>query len=516
MRALQAGWLRWWLPPILLLTLFVVTDLRGIDFGFHWDEREYHIDSARTMLTSGVFLARPYVYPGFSKFLVLVPSVGNGLSALRNGADIRQVVAAMASAFDAPNYLLQARSVFVIVTALSILWVYLTVRILAGRWWQATLAAAILGSSWELAYHGRWLATDSLLAQFTALCMLLLVLYQRRKLTGWLWAAAIAAGLAAGTKYQGALLVGPVMFFAAVGSPDPWWQKIVRVMAAGAISVASYLVTTPGTLIEPIVFAAALRWVASVYNGGHVGYTVSAGFPHFMVLVRYLATTLFSPYTPIALGLFLSAIVGAVFCWRADRKLAALLIGFPILYVVFFCWRYNVFIARNFLLLAPFLAVLSAWALAEALLRLRPLAARVAVALVICGALTANGAWLISAGESIRHRDDRVAAADAVRYVADHPGKKFRISPRVAALAATQGVKLPANSVESNPDEVVFFAMSEGVPVTQWIVNDPFFTRAVFGTQEVNFNYYSTWSGYDRVVVMTREKARAIGSPFAQ
>jgi hypothetical protein len=278
----------------------------------------------------------------------------------------------------------------------------------------------------------------------------------------------------------------------------------------------SYLVTTPGTVLDPIVFADGLNWILGVYNGGHIGYTVRPGFPHLWLLVRYLAVSLFSPYTPFAILFFASAIAGGVFCWREDRRLAALLIGFPVLFATFFCWKYTVFIVRNFLLLAPFLAILSARGLAEALLRLRPRAARVTLAIVICGALIANAAWLILAGESIRHHDDRSAASDAVKYVRDHPRTRFRVSPRVTALAADRGVTLPSNSVQTNADEVVFFALSEGIPVERWIVNDPWLTRAVFGPREVNFNYYSTWSGSDRVVVMTIEKARAIGSQWAK
>ena len=38
----------------------------------------------------------------------------------------------------------------------------------------------------------------------------------------------------------------------------------------------------------------------------------------------------------------------------------------------------------------------------------------------------------------------------------------------------------------------------------------------MFGPREINFHYYSTWEGYDRVVVMTMEKARAAGAPLAQ
>ncbi|MEY2505278.1 MAG: hypothetical protein QOJ05_239 [Verrucomicrobiota bacterium] len=516
MRHLKIDWLRLWLPPLLLVTLFAGTGLRGIDYGHHWDEREFTLDAARTMAVNGVFLSRPYIYPGVSKLLTLVPALDDGLRALGKGGGVRQVLAAVVSAYDTPGYLLQARSVFVMVCALGILWIYLAVWVITRRWWQATLAAAILGTSWELAYHARFLVGDCLLAQFSALCLLLLALHHRRGHSGWLWAAAIAAGFATGTKYPGVLLLAPVMFCAALQSPATLWQRAARVVIVGILSVASYLVTTPGTVLDPIVFAEALAKVRATYTGGWYGYTVTAGYPHLWVLLRYLAVNLFSPYTPIAAVFFASAIAGGVLWWREDRKFAAIVTGFPVLFATFFCWKYNVFIVRNFLLLAPFLAVLSARGLAEALLRLRWPAARVTLAVAIGCALAANAAWLISAGESIRHPDDGAAALDAVAYVRDHPRTRFRVSTKVTSLAAGRGLALPSNAVQANADEIVFFARAEGAQSSAWSVNDPWLTRAVFGPREINFNYYSTWEGFDRVVVMTLVKAKAAGIPLAQ
>jgi 4-amino-4-deoxy-L-arabinose transferase-like glycosyltransferase len=504
------------LPPLLLITLFVVTGLRGIDFGYHWDERDWQLLAARTMVANGVLLSRPYTYPGFSKPLVMVPALRDALPLLGKGGGLRQIQAAMLTAFDAPGYLLRARSVFVVVSALAILWVYLAAWVLSGRLWQAMLAASLLGLSWELAYHSRWLVTDTLLAQFSALCLLFLALYHRRGHMGWLWAAAIAVGFAAGTKYPGALLLGPVMLYAALRSPATLWQRIIRFLTVGVIAVASYLITTPGTVLDPINFADGFALAQAGYAKGHLGYTVPTGFPHLGFLLRYLALNLFSPYMPLAVVFFASAIAGGALSWREDRRLAAALIGFLVLYATVFCWRYPVFIVRNYLLMAPFLALLSARGLAEPLLRLRWPAARLAVAIVICGALTANAAWLISAAESIRHRDDSAAAEKAIIYVRNHPHTRFRISPRIIAFAASRGLTLPANIVPANADEVVFFALSEGAPAVNWLVNDPWLTKAVFGPREVNFNYYSTWQGSDRVVVMTREKARASGAPVAQ
>lgn len=515
MSPLKADWLRLRLPPVLLVALFVITGLRGIDFGYHWDEIDSVLHQTRDMIAKGVFLPREYIYPGVGKTLVLVPALDDGLRALWHGGNVRQVLAALLTAFETPGYLLQARSVFLVVCALGILWIYLAVWVLTRRWWQAMLAAAILGLSWEVAYHARWLVTDCLLAQFSALCLLLLVLHHRRGKAVWLWAAGIVVGVAAGTKYPGVLLLVPVMLYAALRKPATFWQRAATVVGVGALSVASYLVTTPGTLLDPIRFSDEFTRVTSIYKTGHYGHTIVAGFPHLGALLRYLSVNLFSPYMPIAVVFFAAAIAGAALYLREDRKLAALLIGFPLLFATLFCWKYQVFIPRNYLLLAPFLAVLSARGLAEALLRARWPAARLALAVAICGALAANAGWLIFAGESIRHRDYGAAALKAVAYVRDHPGTRFRVSPKVKALAAERGLALAANANQAEADEVVFFVLQEGPPTARWgPLSDPWLTRAVFGSWEVNINYYA-WGGYDRIVVMTLDKARAMGAPLA-
>jgi hypothetical protein len=513
---LKADWLRLCLPPLLLVTLFVVTGLRGINFGEHWDERDSQLNQTRAMLANGVFLPPEYNYPGVGKMLVAVPALDDGLRALAHGASLREVFGAMVSAIDAPDYLLQARSVFLVVSALGIIWVYLAVWVLTRRWWQATLAAAMLGLSWELAYHARWAVNDCILAQFSALCLLLLALYHRTGKSRWLWFAAISTGLAAGTKYPGVLLLVPVMLYAALRTPATVWQRAASVLAVGALSVASYLVTTPGTVLAPLYFIEGLRVISVQYTTGHYGHTVPAGFPHLWVLLRYLSLNFFSPYTAVSVALFAPAIAGAALYLREDRKLAALLIGFPLLFATLFCWKYRVFFARNYLLLAPFVAVLSARGLAEALLRARWPAARLALMIALGCALAANAGWLIFAGESIRHRDEGAAALKAMSYVRDHPGTRFRISPKVASLAAERGLALPPNSLQADAEEVVFFAKVEGPPPGRWLANDPWLTRAVFGPWDVNFNYYPPWQGPDRVVVMTVDKARNTGAPLAQ
>jgi hypothetical protein len=199
-------------PAVALFALFVATDLRGVDFGTHWDEMQWHIQSARDMIDSGVFLPHTYIYPSLSKWFVLLPVVPVGLeTALRTGFDHHAIQAAMKAAAAGPEFLLTARTVFILVSALAIVWLYAAALVLRPRWWEAFIAAATLGLSWEFAYHSRWVANDCLLTQFAALTILMLALFHRSGRAGWVYGAAVAVGLGTGTKYPGVILLVPVL-----------------------------------------------------------------------------------------------------------------------------------------------------------------------------------------------------------------------------------------------------------------------------------------------------------------
>ena len=64
--------------------------------------------------------------------------------------------------------------------------------------------------------------------------------------------------------------------------------------------------------------------------------------------------------------------------------------------------------------------------------------------------------------------------------------------------------------------EHAFFAQAEGPDGFTWMTNDSFLTKAVFGTLEVNFNWYSGWAGRDRVVILTMPKAKETGAPVVR
>ncbi len=505
------------MPAFALALLFVFTGMRGVDFGSQWDEVEWHLQPTREMVSSGVLLPRAYIYPSLSKWLVLLPAVPAGIvAAFAARGEPRAVQASMRSVVDAADYLLSARRVFIVTSSLAILWVFGAALALRRSRGEAFFAAACIGLSWEFVYQARWVANDCPLTQFAALTLFMLALFYRTRRPGWLYGAAIAVGLGTGAKYPGVVLLLPVLGASFLAHLRPTAQAR-RLFALSAVAFAAYVATTPGTLLDPFKFIEDGRRISSAYQGGHFGYSVATGWHHAGVALEYLALSFFSPFKIVALLVFLSALGGAVAWTRSDRGASAVLVGFPTAFLIFFCRKYNVAIVRNYLFLTPFIAILAARGIGELWARLPRPSLRVALGAAITAAMLVQAAWLVRAAESIRHFDPPTYVRDALAYVGAHAGTRFRVAPGVRAVAAAQHLPLPQNVVDApDGDDVVFFARADGPPPRRWITNDPWLTEAVFGPGELNFNWYSTWEGRDRVVVMTLEKARAAGVALAR
>jgi hypothetical protein len=506
-------------PVLALLSLFIVTGFRGVDLGLHWDEVDWHIKPAQKMAATGIFLPRAYIYPSLSEWLVLLPSVPATLDAvLATGGNPNSMQAAMTGALGVPDYLLTVRRLFIVLSALAILWVYCAALALRRPWWEALIAASALGLSWEFAYHARWVANDCILAQFSALALFMIALVFRTRRPLWLYLAAVAAGLGTGAKYPGVVLLVPVLGSSLLAFPYRRLRaQALRLVALCATAFAAYLVTTPGTALDLFKFIEHGRIITNVYNTGFYGFSATSGWHHARLVLTYFAMDYFSPYRVVAVPLFLSVFLGAIAWVRSDRRVAAVLVCFPFIFLMFFCSKYRVVTVRNYMFIVPFLGLLVARGLAEIFHRFPQVWVRWSLRGALTVAMMAQGLWLIRAAESIRHADLKVDVQRAVAFVASQADRRFRLSKGVRDLAKQQGLTLPPNVTERpETDLVVFIARAEGPHPRRWTTNDPWLTEAVFGPREVNFNWYSSWAGKDRVVAMTVAKAKAAGIPMAQ
>jgi hypothetical protein len=477
-------------PCFALWLLVLVTGLRGADYGFHWDEVESHLDPTRKMVASGVLVPRIYTYPMLVKWLILLPALPSGLGPLLSGADPANAQNAILAAMNAPSYLLTLRKLFILLSSTSVIWVYVGALNLGHRPFQALIAAAGIGLSWEFAYHSRFVVPDCLVAMFSSMTLAALAAFFRTGKTAYLYVASVVAGLATGTKYPGVFLLVPVVLAGALMLPRrALFAQVVRFSLLSGLAFVVYLFTTPATVVDPFEFIRGTRFISNYYaNVKHGGYTVDSAWIHTKIVLEYLALSFYSAYLPLAVALFTASLAGAVLWLKRDYKLALVLLALPLGFAAFFCLRYRFVVVRNYLFFMPFLAVFLARTAADVQSAITRRWVRRSLAGVLLALGLLQALWLIRAAESIRHVDSKVYAREALEYVRAHPETTFRVSRNVRKLGLDKEAKLPQNVTEKKAQSVVFFSNAEGPGPWNWNVNDRFLTQAVFGPREINFN----------------------------
>ncbi len=170
----------------------------------------------RDMVESRTLLPKEYVYPSLNLWINLAALLPEAVSGLSKGGGGASIFRSILPVFDRHDYLLRLRSLYVIWSSLVLVWVFGLAWVWSRSPLEGALAAAMLGFSWELNYHSRWVAQDAVMTQFAALCLLLASVGRfRPQESGWLKVSAVAAGLACGMKYTAGLLLIP-LFVAAI------------------------------------------------------------------------------------------------------------------------------------------------------------------------------------------------------------------------------------------------------------------------------------------------------------
>lgn len=471
-----------------LLVIFIACTWTGIDFGNHWDENPMFLLPAAKAIRSGTVLPGTYVYPSVLHDITLAALVPEALRG-------REVAAQTAQS---KPFKLRMRRLVALITALTIVWVFLLVLVWRESPLEALLAAAIAAGSWELQYHSRWITVDPLVVYFAALTILCAVSGHRRGSPWLLRASAVAAGLACSSKYPAGLLLLTVLLAC-------WFSSArVRRMAEGLVLFAlTFLVATPALVFDTSRMLHDIRFAARAYATGWGVYTVSGPFEHARLLAEYVALVLPS-HTPLIAAFFaLAALGGLVAVLRDDRRTALIVLAFPVVYLLYFTTQ-RVMIVRNVLVVMPFLATLAAIGLGTLLKRgIRASSLRIVAAAGIAAMLLVNLAWLWTAARTIK-RPPAVHLTQLAAYLDAHPDRRFALSPRVAAeLQRFDGRSRPLLSPQApGVDAIVYFALE--VPHAGILPNRRNTIERWFGAHEINVNYYPTWPASDRVLVVSR------------
>lgn len=504
------------LPISLLMVFFIGTGIIGIDFGHHWDEKWTQLDPLIQSVQNKTLLPGQYLYPSVTHWLNLF---GAAVFCLPHLLQHHGKGAALLKAVDAPGFLLWLRGIRVIFTALSLLWIYLAVLIWRRNRPQALLAASLLGLSWEVAYHARYVAVDCLQMQFAALTLLLLLAalqYPQRRI--WLLSSAIGAGLVFGTKYPGGLMIVPVLA-AAIYNGDRSAGRgklLVDVARLLLVFVAAYLVSTPGTLFQSGLFWHDIDVQRNIYSQGHTGHTIPSGLPIFSSMCGFYGLAFFSRFAPIALFFGMCTLIGIYRVVRESWKIGTVLLVFPLSYLLYFS-TFRVMIVRNLLVLAPVLAMFASEGAVFLWCRFKQRSLRTGLIILLAMMLTVNAAWIFYAAQSIRYRGTDRYTKTFVEFASKRTRASLYVSPRVAADVLALNGRLPLSMTRDqwspavaqialfNKEEPGFFW---GAPAT-----GPFLFDGWFGPLEVNMNFYPNWFGDDRIMLISKKQAGHLGMP---
>jgi 4-amino-4-deoxy-L-arabinose transferase-like glycosyltransferase len=505
----------------LVFVFALVTGLRGIDFGWHWDEDRL-LESVQASLRTGTLLPGRYNYPSVSYALTMLAAAPE---AAVTAADAERVIAdstskvakqegvealgeRLAAIVDRPEFKLRARALFLVVSLLAIPWTYLAALAMRREAPEALLAAALLAGSWAFATHARWMAPDAVLAQWAAIGLIPLAMAQRggAHATRRLAAAAAAAGLAAGTKYPGVVLLAPVLAAAwAAAPPAAGRARLLRVAALALLAGGVFLATTPGVLLQPARAGYDLLFEWHHYHTGHGAETVAPGAAHAGRIAAFLALSAFSRWWPLAALVFVAALGGAVVVLRRDRPAAVALLLAPALAIALMV-PLRVMFARNLLLLLPSLALLAARGASALAARSRAGALAVLVAGVAI--VSANAAWLSFAADSIASRAQVRPGEDLARWLRAHPDQRVALSPGAAAALppADRGIR----SIAPDPSGATRVVVWSRDVRTPW-GGRPGAYEQVSGPYEVDYDWYPDWAGDPRLVVTSPAVAARLG-----
>jgi 4-amino-4-deoxy-L-arabinose transferase-like glycosyltransferase len=350
----------------------------GIPFNVGVDEPEI-MSRVVQMMRTGDFNPHFFDYPGLYFYLQL------GVAVLRflAGATLGQWSAL--DQVDTADFYLWGRALTAVFGTLTVLLVY---RV--GMRWGARHAALAAGLMAVMPLHVReshYVLTDVPVTFFVTLTLLLtLSAHERERAASFAWAGA-AAGLAAATKYPGALvLVVPLLAVWMTLGTKP--SRLVASLAVLGGAAAAFVVAAPYTILDLPAFLNGYAHLAGYYTPKRLAE------PAWLTYYKHLSRSMDWPAFLLLLG---GLGLGAVRAVRGPGRVRwTVTIAFPLLYYYFLSGQTLVF-GRYLLPLLPFVCVLAAVGTVSGVSLLRrfdiPRAPRTAVIAALTAAALVPPAW---------------------------------------------------------------------------------------------------------------------------
>ncbi len=503
--------------------------LAGVDFGQQWDANLIK-GFVKLYVRDGTILPGEYHYPPVNSYIASSALIPYALPLVREyGTNwIPTQRHLLENVLDRNNtsFTLNVRRTFIVFTMAAILWTGLA----AGQkdWLAGAVAAAVLAFSWELGYQSRIIHPDGPTTQFVALTLLLAMLgfYKRRPFSPGVWfiLAAAAAAIATATKYTAgiSLLVVLILAYSIFREMMPKVRERVLWMLGLVVTYAAvFLIFVPGAIMENSIFVYQIIRDQQIYAAGYGLQTVGPGLDHLARIVSYLTQAAFSHYRLLATFVPALAIVGGYSLRKGkDHKDIFLLIalaGVPILYILFLATNRVLFV-RNLIQLFPPIAVLAGFGFSWLGRRLDKPVWRAVLAGGLGILVATNIFWLSYTARTIQDRRSDRFATEALAAISAEEQQSVYVTPAARELLGNR--ELPANaSTEFDPavDLVLFAYRADTIDEREgsWPVNFVGAGPRIFGSHDINLDWYANWPGVERFVLAPVSIAWQDGATFA-
>ena len=178
------------------------------------------------------------------------------------------------------------------------------------------------------------------------------------------------------------------------------------------------------------------------FQDQHPGHAVKSMLDHYSVMIVYLSSVVLSPFQGISWLFSIVLLVGLWAVLSQDQKTALILLSFPVVYFLY-SGHEKAMVARNLLVLLPFMAVLCAIGV-EYLLKISRSFRFIQYGIFAIVTITflTNAAWIGYAALTIPSRGSVDMGLVLDRYLARHTHQHYVLSPMVSQKVSSNGAKI--------------------------------------------------------------------------
>lgn len=381
------------------------------------------------------------------------------------------------------------RFIFFALTGIPFFYLFRLSREYGASILSASLVACTFFVSWEFHYHSRWVAPDALMSAFGFISLFYCISSRHKHLV----LATVFAGLAAGTKYTGAIFLLPILI---TFSTKDLRKSVKSYLLVLGIFILTFILTTPGVLFEFGKVVKDISFERQHYATGHYNSTVASGWPHLKLLLNYVL--IIPNKFIIPLILFWGLTVIGIFKIIVSKKYKTLvLILAPIILYLIYLSTQKVMFARNYLLIWPVLCYFAANGVIFLKTNVNKTYGIILVFTVFSSLVLGN---VLSDWSIIKH-DQGKQYSSLMSYLRSNPKFCFNISAKLSdGIKEHDPTYKPACSDPSNPEKqyAVFYLTElkqEDLHTNyRWI-------KEQIGPDDVNLNYYPTFQTNHRIVI---------------